>query len=130
VATLRTGTRRVYAVNPLSAARYRDRHAVSRKKSDAGDALVLANILRTDMAAYRPLPMTLIWPARSRSSPAPSRTPCGPGSKLANQVRSLLRNYYPAALEAFLGKQNGLIRPETRTILAMAPTPGRAAKRP
>jgi hypothetical protein len=31
VATLHTGSRAVYAVNPLSAARYRDRHAVSRK---------------------------------------------------------------------------------------------------
>ncbi|MCC9711512.1 IS110 family transposase, partial [Streptomyces sp. MNU76] len=35
---------------------YRDRHSVSRKKSDPGDALVLANILRTDMHAHRPLP--------------------------------------------------------------------------
>ena len=33
VATLRAGSRAVYAVNPLSAARYRERHAVSRKKS-------------------------------------------------------------------------------------------------
>lgn len=56
VATLRTGSRQICAGNPLSVARYRDRHAVSRKKSDHGDALVLANILRTDMAAHRPLP--------------------------------------------------------------------------
>jgi len=37
-----------------------DRHSVARKKSDAGDALVLvlvlAHILRTDRAAHRPLP--------------------------------------------------------------------------
>jgi transposase len=56
VAVLRTGTRKVFAINPMAAARYRDRHSVSRKKSDAGDALVLANILRTDMHAHRPLP--------------------------------------------------------------------------
>lgn len=55
VASLRTGSRRVFAINPLAAARYRDRHGVSRKKSDPGDALVLANILRTDMHAHRPL---------------------------------------------------------------------------
>lgn len=48
--------------------------------------------------------------------------------QLANQVRSLLRNYFPAALEAFLGKQNGLIRPDPRVVLAMAPTPGLAAR--
>ncbi|MDQ0765461.1 transposase [Streptomyces canus] len=56
VAVLRTGKRKVYAINPMAAARYRDRHSVSRKKSDPGDALVLANILRTDMHAHRPLP--------------------------------------------------------------------------
>jgi transposase len=128
VATLRTGSRQIYAVNPLSAARYRDRHAVSRKKSDHGDALVLANILRTDMAAHRPLPrdtdlaraITVL--ARAQQDAVWSR------QQLANQVRSLLRNYYPAAMDAFLCKQNGLIRPETRIILAAAPTPGRAAK--
>ncbi|MGN9786877.1 IS110 family transposase [Nonomuraea sp. ZG12] len=40
----------------LSASRYRDRHTVSRKKSDRQDAVVLTNILRTDMALHRPLP--------------------------------------------------------------------------
>jgi hypothetical protein len=56
VTVLRTGKRQVFAINPMTAARYRDRHAVSRKKSDPGDALVLANTLRTDMHAHRPLP--------------------------------------------------------------------------
>nr|WP_244328841.1 transposase [Streptomyces marokkonensis] len=56
VAALRTGSRKVFAINPLAAARYRDRHSVSRKKSDPGDALVLANILRTDMQYARQLP--------------------------------------------------------------------------
>jgi transposase len=55
VATLRAGNRKVFAINPLAASRYRDRHGVSRKKSDPGDALVLANILRTDMVMHRPL---------------------------------------------------------------------------
>jgi len=56
VAALRNGRRKVFAINPLAASRYRDRHGVSRKKSDPGDALVLANILRTDMPVHRPLP--------------------------------------------------------------------------
>lgn len=56
VAVLRTGKRKVFAINPLAAARYRDRHRGSRKKPDPGDALVLANILRTNMHAHRPLP--------------------------------------------------------------------------
>ena len=37
---------RVYAVNPLAVARYRDRHQVSGAKSDAGDAKLLADLVR------------------------------------------------------------------------------------
>src|SRR6266581_2119281 len=56
VACLRATGRPVYPVNPMAVARYRDRHSVSGKKSDHGDALVLANVLRTDMGMHRPLP--------------------------------------------------------------------------
>ncbi|MFF9219662.1 transposase [Streptomyces viridosporus] len=40
----------VYAINPLAVARYRDRHTVARRKSDAVDAADLANILRSGPA--------------------------------------------------------------------------------
>jgi hypothetical protein len=56
MALLRATGRPVYAINPVAAARYRDRHAVTRKKSDHLDAMVLADILRTDKAAHRPPP--------------------------------------------------------------------------
>jgi transposase len=36
----------VYAINPMSVARYRERHSTSGAKSDAGDAHVLAEIVR------------------------------------------------------------------------------------
>jgi transposase len=128
VAALGTGARPIYAINPLAAARYRDRHSVSRKKSDPGDALVLANILRTDRHAHRQMPadselaraITVL--ARAQQDAVWSR------QQLVNQVRSLLREYYPAALDAFLGKQHGLARPEARAVLAAAPTPARAAR--
>jgi transposase len=45
----------VYAINPLSVARYRERHVVSGAKSDAGDAHVLADLLRTDRGQHRPI---------------------------------------------------------------------------
>ena len=38
----------VYAVDPLATSRYRDRHKLSGAKSDAGDARVLADLVRTD----------------------------------------------------------------------------------
>ncbi|MEU8393163.1 IS110 family transposase, partial [Micromonospora sp. NPDC048843] len=56
VACLRATGRQIYAINPVAVARYRDRYTVSRTKSDHVDAVVLANILRTDMAVHRPLP--------------------------------------------------------------------------
>lgn len=56
VTALRATGRTVFAINPLSVSRYRDRHTVTRRKSDPGDALVLAHLLRTEMAAHRPLP--------------------------------------------------------------------------
>lgn len=121
MAALRTGGRKVFAINPLAAARYRDRHGVSRKKSDPGDALVLANILRTDIHAHRPLPadselaQAITVLARAQQDAVWHR------QRVANQVRSLLREYYPAALHAFQCKEDGLTRPDARVILALAP---------
>ncbi len=127
VAALRTGSRQVFPINPLAAARYRDRHGVSRKKSDPGDALVLANILRTDMPMHRPLPagsdqakaITVL--ARAQQDAVWNR------QQIGNQVRSLLREFYPAALLAFQGRPGGLARPDARAVLALAPTPHKAA---
>jgi hypothetical protein len=45
----------VYAINPLSAARYRERHVTSGAKSDPGDAKVLADLVRTDRQHHRPI---------------------------------------------------------------------------
>src|SRR5205085_1079224 len=43
----------VYAVNPMSVARYRERHVTSGAKSDAGDAATLAELARTDRHHHR-----------------------------------------------------------------------------
>lgn len=56
MSALRATRRTIYPINPLAASRYRSRHQVSGAKSDAADAVLLANILRTDAAARRPLP--------------------------------------------------------------------------
>jgi transposase len=127
VACLRT-TRPVYAINPMAVARYRDRHFVARAKSDRGDALVLANILRTDAAAHRPLPadsdraqaVTVLARAQQDAVWA-----C---QQLANQLRTVLVAYFPAAIAVFCRKHVGLTSREARAVLAAAPTPTRAAK--
>ncbi|MFD3422637.1 IS110 family RNA-guided transposase [Streptomyces decoyicus] len=128
VAVLRQGKRKVFAINPMAASRYRDRHAVSRKKSDPGDALVLANILRTDMHAHRALPndsdlaRAVAVLARAQQDATWNR------QTIANQLRSLLREFYPSVLEAVATWSNGLCRPEARELLRLAPTPTRAAR--
>jgi transposase len=127
VACLRATGREVFAINPMAVSRYRDRHSVARKKSDAGDALVLAHILRTDMAAHRPLPsdselaQAIAVLARAQQDAVWERT-CA-----HNKLRSLLREYYPAILAAFADKRDGLLRPEARAVLAAAPTPAAGA---
>jgi transposase len=123
VACLRVTGRRVFAINPLAVSRYRDRHSVARKKSDAGDALVLAHVLRTDMAAHRPLSadselaQAIAVLARAQQDAVWDRT-CA-----HNKLRSLLREYYPGILATFADKRDGLMRPEARAVLAAAPTP-------
>jgi transposase len=127
VACLRATSRQVFAINPMAVSRYRDRHSVARKKSDAGDALVLANILRTDMASHRPLPadselaQAIAVLARAQQDAVWDRT-CA-----HNKLRSLLREYYPAILAAFADKRGGLLRPEARAVLAAAATPAAGA---
>jgi transposase len=127
VACLRTTERKVFAINPMAVSRYRDRHSVARKKSDAGDALVLAHVLRTDLATHRPLPadselaQAIAVLARAQQDAVWDRT-CA-----HNKLRSMLREYYPAILAAFADKRDGLLRPEARAVLAAAPTPATAA---
>jgi transposase len=127
VACLRAG-RDVYPVNPMAVARYRDRHSVAGRKSDHGDAVVLANILRTDLHAHRPLPadselaQAIAVLARAQQDAVWDRVAAH------NKLRSHLREYYPGFLAAFAAAKGGITRPEARAILAAAPAPGDAAK--
>jgi len=114
----------VFAVNPLAVARYRDRHHVSGAKSDAGDAKLLADLVRTDQHNHRPIAgdsadaeaikvlarthQSLIW-ARTRQT---------------NTLRSALREYYPAALDVFENLAHG----DALGVLGRAPTPAEGAR--
>jgi len=128
VACLRATGRKVYPLNPMSVARYRDRHSVAGRKSDHGDAFVMANVLRTDMHAHRPLPadselaQAVAVLARAQQDAVWDRTTAH------NKLRSHLREYFPGFLAAFAGARDGIMRPEARVILAAAPDPASAAK--
>jgi transposase len=128
VSCLRASGRPVYAINPMAVARYRERFTVARSKSDHADATALANILRTDADHHRPLPadsdlvQAIAVLARAQQDAVWNR------QQLSNQLRSLLREYFPAANTAFHIKNIGLTSHEARTILAAAPTPATAAR--
>ncbi|MEU6647820.1 IS110 family transposase [Saccharomonospora sp. NPDC046836] len=129
VAALRAAGRVIYAINPLSASRYRARHQVSGAKSDATDAVLLANILRTDEAAHRPLPADTELAQAIRVLARAQQDAVWARQQLGNQVRALLKDFYPAALDAFAGlPEGGLARRDARTILTAAPTPAQAAR--
>ena len=109
----------VLAVNPMSTSRYRERYSTSGAKSDPGDAWVLAELARTDGHNHRPvagdsnLAEGVKVLARAHQGMVWSR------QRQLNQLRSTLREFYPAALAAFdeLGSADAL------AVLAIAPTP-------
>ncbi len=116
----------VYAVNPMSVARYRERHVTSGAKSDPGDAAALAELARTDRHHHRRTAgdsevaealkvlarshQNLVWPATARSTRCARR--CGSTTRRRSSWASS-----PA--------------PDALGVLEVAPTPtlGRALSR-
>ncbi|HUO40848.1 MAG TPA: IS110 family transposase [Mycobacterium sp.] len=128
VAALRETGRVIYPINPLAASRYRARYAVSGAKSDATDAVLLANIVRTDAAAHRPLPGDTELAQAIRVLARAQQDAVWARQQIANQIRDLLKDFYPAALVAFAElPTGGLARADARAVLAAAPTPAQAA---
>ncbi len=109
----------VYALNPLAVARYRDRHHVSGAKSDASDAKLLADLVRTDRHNHRLIAgdsadaEAIKVLARAHQNLIWSRT------RHTNALRNALREYYPAALVAFEDLSHG----DALAVLDRAPTP-------
>jgi hypothetical protein len=109
----------LYAVNPMSTSRYRDRHSTSGAKSDAGDAQVLSDMVRTDRHNHRLVAgdtegvEAIKILARAHQSMVWSR------GRQTNMLRSTLREFYPAALVAF----DDLASPDALEVLRIAPAP-------
>ena len=123
-AALRAAGHQLFAINPLAVSRYRDRYAVSRAKSDPGDALVLANILRTDLAAHRPIPHDSELAATIRVLARAQQDAVWDRQQIVNKLRSLLREYHPAMPGTF----DDLASADARATLHVAPTPAAAQK--
>jgi transposase len=121
----------VYAINPVQVARYRQRHSTSGAKSDPGDAHVdahvLAELVRLDRAAHRPvagdseLAEAVKLLARAHQSMVWDRQ--RHLLRLRGALREFFWEFFPAALAAF----DDLAAPEALELLAAAPDPAAAA---
>jgi transposase len=114
---------RVYAINPMAAARYRDRHHVSGAKSDAGDAKLLADLVRTDRHNHRPVAGDSADSEAVKVLARAHQNLIWTRNQHTNALRSALREYYPGALEVF----DDLHDRDAIAILGRAPSPLQAA---
>lgn len=114
----------VYAVNPRSVARYRERHGLSGAKSDRGDAKVLADLVRTDRHNHRVVAgdtvevQAIAVVARAHKKLIRERT------RHSHMLRASLREYYPQILAAF----DELAGRDALAVLETAPSPAAGAR--
>lgn len=124
VQALTAAGHRVYAINPKQVARYRESHVISGAKSDAADAHTLADMVRTNAHQLRPvagdsaLVEGIKVLTRAHQSLVWERT------RQVLRLRAALREYFPAALEAF----EDLAAADVLELLAKAPDPDSAAR--
>jgi transposase len=110
----------VFAINPLSVDRYRDRHATSGAKSDPEDAKLLADVVRTDRHNHRPVAGDSELAGAIRLLARAHQSFTWERQRHVNRLRNALREFYPQALEAF-GTE--LADRDAVAVLAIAPTP-------
>jgi transposase len=113
----------VHAVNPLSVARYRERHSVSGAKSDTTDAHVLADMVRTDRHQLRTVAGDSAEAEAVKVLSRAHKTLIWERTRHLLRLRHALREFFPAALVAF----DDLTAIDTLELLTMAPNPASAA---
>lgn len=124
VGSLTAAGYRVLKIEPIATARFRERFGSAGGKSDVGDARVLADAVRTDGHQLQPvagsseLADAVRIIARAHQSAIWDRT------RHVQRLRHALREYFPAALEAF----DDLDHSDALAVLAAAPTPDQARR--
>ena len=124
VAALVASGYRVYAINPLQSARARQGHGVSGAKSDAGDAHVLADLVRTHSHQLRTVAGDSELAGAVKVLTRMHQTLIWDRTRQVLRLRSSLREFFPAALEAY----EDLAFPDVLELLAKAPDPDSAAR--
>jgi len=114
----------VYAVNPLQAARFRQRRSVSGAKSDAADAHTLADMVRTDRHQLRPVAGDTELAEAIKVVARAHKTLIWERTRHVQRLRNALREFFPAALEAFDDLTSG----DALELLGKAADPAAAAR--
>jgi transposase len=114
----------VFGVNPLQASRFRQRHSVSGAKSDAADAHTLADMVRTDSHQLRQVAGDSELAEAVKVVTRAHKTLIWERTRHAQRLRSALREFFPAALEAF----DDLTAPDVLELLGKAADPESASR--
>jgi hypothetical protein len=118
----------VYAINPMAVARYRDRHRVSGAKSDAADAKLLADLVRTDRHNHRPLEGESAQAEAIKVLARAHQNLIWTRARQVATLRAGLLEYYPVALQAFPNLGDRDRDRDALAVLGRAPTPGQGAR--
>lgn len=113
----------VFAINPMSVARYRERHSTSGAKSDADDAHVLAEIVRLDRDHHRRVAGDSASAEAIKLVARTHQTLVWDRQRQVLRLRSVLREFFPAALTVF----DDLTGSDVLELLQRTPDPARAA---
>ncbi|MGH9248767.1 MAG: IS110 family transposase [Acidimicrobiales bacterium] len=124
VQALQAAGYQVFAINPMSVARYRERHSTSGAKSDAGDAHVLAEIVRLDRDHHRRVAGDSGEAEAIKLVARTHQTLVWDRQRQVLRLRSVLREFFPAALAVF----EDLTGADALELLQRAPNPDRAAR--
>jgi len=123
VAALVASGYQVYAINPLQSARAREGQGVSGAKSDAGDAHVLADLVRTHSHQLRTVAGDSEQAGAVKVLTRMHQTLIWDRTRQVLRLRSSLREFFPAALEAY----EDLASRDVLELLTKAPEPDSAA---
>jgi hypothetical protein len=116
----------VYGVNPKTAARHRELLSLSGAKDDKADARTLADMLRTRRHQLRQVAADSDEAAAVKVAARAHQTMIWERTRHMLRLRTALREYFPAALEAY--KPLGLAGADTLELLGKAADPAAAAR--
>ncbi|SQD95470.1 transposase [Parafrankia sp. Ea1.12] len=114
----------VIAVNPVQAARYRERYSTSGAKSDAGDAHALADMVRTDRHQLRPVAGDSDLAEAVKVTARAHQTLVWDRTRQVQRLRAALVESFPAAVAVF----DDLDAADTLELLEKAPAPDLARR--